>query len=493
MKAMVNGAILLAITLPVGSLHAKASDPYGPARQSIEEAVNSDTVQSISVAVFRNGRIDWEQSFGWVDRENKIKATPHTIYSIASISKPFTATALMTLVSRGKIALDGPANDYLGGAKLRARIGEANDATVLRVADHTAGLPFHAQFFYYNETARRPAADETIRTFGQIISRPGERYFYSNLGYGILGDIIARQTSKSYADAMADLVFKPLQLNDTSVGLPKSKTKFVAARYSPTGNRLPYYDTDHAGASEVFTSAHDLIRFAAFHLKAHLPGQKAILSNDLIDQMHANTASPKTLSGYGIGFETSTRKNYKVVSHGGFMPGVTTQMILIPDKKTAIVVLSNTASRATVDKITDSIAATILPGWSTEADTDASASETKFMPPVALVGTWVGKIVRHEGDLPVTLEIDAGGAIKATIGNHVPISVQGVSFADNRLTGAIGVALQAKQTARFQNTIRFDVKLEGVRMYGAMAALDDLQSATFTAGLTYWVDLQKTP
>ena len=493
MKALVNVAVLLALVLPVGSLHANASDPYGPARQDIEEAVKTDTVQSISVAVFRNGRIDWEQSFGWADRENKIKATPNTIYSIASISKPFTTTALMTLVFRGKIALDRPANDYLGGAKLRARIGDANDATVLRVADHTAGLPFHAQFFYYNETARRPSADETVRTFGQIISRPGERYFYSNLGYGILGDIAARQTGKSYADAMTDLVFKPLRLKDTSVGLPIAKTKSVAARYSPTGSRLPYYDTDHAGASEVFTSAHDLIRFAAFHLKAHLPGQKAILSDDLIDQMHANTASPGTLSGYGIGFETSTRNSYKVVSHGGFMPGVTTQMVMIPDKKIAIVVLSNTASRATVDKITDSIAATILLGWSTEADTDASGPETKFMPPAALVGSWVGKIARHEGDLPVILKIDSGGEITATIGNHAPASVEGVSFADNRLTGAIGVALQAKETSRFQNTIRFDVKLEGVRMYGAMAALDDLQSATFTAGLTYWLDLQKTP
>jgi len=124
MKSLVNGAILLALTLPVCSLHAKAPDPYGPARQAIEEAVNSDTVQSITVAVFRNGRIDWEQSFGWADREKKIKATPHTIYSIASISKPFTTTALMNLVSRGKIALDKPANDYLGDAKLYARIGD---------------------------------------------------------------------------------------------------------------------------------------------------------------------------------------------------------------------------------------------------------------------------------------------------------------------------------------------------------------------------------
>jgi CubicO group peptidase (beta-lactamase class C family) len=303
--------------------------------------MEANKLPSVSVAVFRNGHIDWEESFGWADREKQIKATPHTTYSLASISKSFTATGLMTLVAKGAVDLDQPANTYLGAGKIVARIGNANDATVRRIADHTSGLPFHGQFFYADTEFRRPSSDETIRKFGQIISRPGERYHYSNLGYGILDTIVARRSGKSFASYMKQAVFDPLDLKETSVGLPTSPKVVVAVRYATDGAKLPYYDTDHPGASEVFSSAHDLIRFAAFHMKAHLPEQRAILSDALIDRMHVNSARESADSGYGIGFSTSTRNGYTIVSHGGSMPGVATNMITIPAQGIAIVVLSN--------------------------------------------------------------------------------------------------------------------------------------------------------
>ena len=80
----------------------------------------------------KGGHILWEQGFGWADREKRIPAAANTMYSLASISKPLTATALMTLVAAGKIDLDKTVNDYLGYAKIRARIGNADDATGFR-------------------------------------------------------------------------------------------------------------------------------------------------------------------------------------------------------------------------------------------------------------------------------------------------------------------------------------------------------------------------
>src|SRR5690606_3806571 len=108
------------------------------------------------IAVFRNGNIDWEEAFGWADREQRVAATPRTAYSLASISKSITATGLMTLVATGKVDLGRSINDYLGNATVRAWIGSAEEATVARVADHTAGLPFHAQFFYETSGFERP-------------------------------------------------------------------------------------------------------------------------------------------------------------------------------------------------------------------------------------------------------------------------------------------------------------------------------------------------
>ena len=93
-------------------------------------------VPSITIAVAKDGEILWEQGYGWANREKKIKTTPDTEYHLASISKAMTATGLMVLVERGLVDLDRPANEYLGEAKLVARMGNADDATVRRLLFH---------------------------------------------------------------------------------------------------------------------------------------------------------------------------------------------------------------------------------------------------------------------------------------------------------------------------------------------------------------------
>src|SRR5438034_2341809 len=124
------------------------NDVFGAVRDLIRGRLVEQVVPSLAVAVARDGEILWEEGFGWADRENRVPATEHTMYSLASISKPITATGVMVLKERGKLDLDRPINDYLGEAKLKAWIGDAAEATVRRVANHTSGLPLHWHFFY---------------------------------------------------------------------------------------------------------------------------------------------------------------------------------------------------------------------------------------------------------------------------------------------------------------------------------------------------------
>ncbi|HEY2893467.1 MAG TPA: serine hydrolase domain-containing protein, partial [Pirellulales bacterium] len=110
----------------------RADDDFAPVKQRIAKALHDTNVPSVSVAVVRDGKIVWEEGFGWADRENRVQASEHTLYSVASVSKPITATGLMVLVERKQIDLDKPINDYLGSAKLVARVGDAAGATVRR-------------------------------------------------------------------------------------------------------------------------------------------------------------------------------------------------------------------------------------------------------------------------------------------------------------------------------------------------------------------------
>src|ERR1051326_1769649 len=131
---LVTSVAALAEPSPAGQRKAD----FSKVRKSIEERLSS--IPSIAIAVARNGEILWEEGFGWADRENHIPATEHTMYYTASVTKSFTATALMILCERKKVDLDRAVNDYLTGAKLTSPAWNPAEATVRRVVTHTAGL-----------------------------------------------------------------------------------------------------------------------------------------------------------------------------------------------------------------------------------------------------------------------------------------------------------------------------------------------------------------
>ena len=92
---------------------------FGPVRDRILQAIAKGSATGVAVAVAYGGRIVWEEGFGWANRETGVKVTPRTPFSLASITKSFTATTVMTLVAEGKVSLDEPANKYLSKSKIR--------------------------------------------------------------------------------------------------------------------------------------------------------------------------------------------------------------------------------------------------------------------------------------------------------------------------------------------------------------------------------------
>jgi len=393
---------------------------FNATQVQIEQLVAKGEVPSLSVAVARDGKIIWEKGFGLADREKNIPATEHTQYRLASISKQLTATGLMILVECGLIKLDSPINDYLGGTKLTACIGDAADATVQRVASHTSGLSLHSQHFYNNESYQPPPMDETIRRYGKLVTAPGERYQYSNLGYGLLGYVISRVSGKSYAEFMREQVFVPLGMDHTSVHIGHGLEDGQAVNYSADGMVIPSYNSDSPGASAIISSAHDLIRFAIFHLKNDLPEQRVIITEATIDKMQK--PSPETGpiqeweydgSGYGIGWVISiTNDHLRAVHHSGGTIGVSTVLALVPEENLAVAILSNTLSQWP-EAILIGILRTLLPEKLKyfPKPTDQAVKEPPFAPDKELVGLWEGNVHTYEREIPLVLDIWVSGSV----------------------------------------------------------------------------------
>ena len=184
-----------------------SSDCFSGIKCRIQREMVDSGVPSVAIAVARHGEVLREEAFGWADRERRIPATEHTMYSQASVSKPITATALMVLVERGMVNLDTPINRYLApDSQVKVWIGNPEEVTVRSVANHTAGLPRHENFYRSEEAYLRPPMEESIRRYGNVVTPPGERYRYSNFGYGILDHVIARTSGMSFADFMREEV-----------------------------------------------------------------------------------------------------------------------------------------------------------------------------------------------------------------------------------------------------------------------------------------------
>ena len=484
-----------------------------PVRQKLAAAVLEQGAPSLAVAVAREGKILWAEGFGWADRARRVPADAHTPYSLASISKPITATGLMALVEKGKVDLDRPVEEYLSGGRINGRAGAAEDATVRRVAQHRAGLPLHYHFFYEDEEAERPHMAETLRRYGTLVTAPEERMNYSNLGYGILDHLIAQVSGVSYGEFLRREVFNPLGMTRSSIDLDPAIAHESATRYGGDGVPYPFYDFDHPGGSAVFSSAYDLLRFAMACMGTPADDQCQILSEASLEAMFKPVDGPEAGSGYGIGWGTQADEaGYLTRGHTGGMGGVATIMAIVPTEQIAVVALANASSMLPFTARSQILGA-LLPKFAhnqleqlqvamdkAKADKEKAPAE-KTLPQEALdqlVGKWEGTIETYEKPLPVKLEVNADGLMTAQLGEQLRTLVDKATWAGGRLVGAMHGDLGTADARRRPGYVMLDIGPRDGGLDGAAVAMSANPDGEGGApekrvgnALSHWIRLER--
>jgi CubicO group peptidase (beta-lactamase class C family) len=194
--------LLIATTIPPEMEQSRAGTDRVDAL--IETEMRRQRIPGLSLAVLQQGEIVKAQGYGVADRAKKIPATPRTVYRIASVSKLFIATGVMSLVQEGRIALDDPVVRFLDGAPAAWRA-----VTVRHLLSHTSGLVREGPAF----DARKLQSDaEVIRSaYGlPLLFAPGERAEYSNLGYFVLAEIIRRASGQPWDEHLTTKIFRSL-------------------------------------------------------------------------------------------------------------------------------------------------------------------------------------------------------------------------------------------------------------------------------------------
>jgi CubicO group peptidase (beta-lactamase class C family) len=429
--------IVVAALLPLGAISSNRPPPAAPDPASavadvqawIDREFKSTGAASLTMAVAQNGRILWARSWGWADKEQRVPATPQTPYLLASVSKSVTATALMTLVERGAVDLDAPIDTWLGGPTLRPYGGPSRGATVRRVLSHTAGLPSFQDFYVADEMRHMPSLAETIRRYGILVHAPGERFIYSNFGYGLLGHVMTTVSGQSLPAFMEAAVFAPLGMTHSALGAPPSTAR-PAVPYAVDGTRLPAYEHSIMAASSVFASAEDLLRFGALHVKATAGGGRKILGDASIDAMQRRVAP----SPFGMGWFVFDGAASGVVFHGGGMDGVSAVLFLVPSRRLVVVGLCSTMidlpGRAAAE-----IIQRLAPGVRIEPPIPPTVPPEPI--PSSLVGEWSGELLAHNGPHRFQLTIEAGGQITGQLDRLPRSSILSPEWVERELRGTI--------------------------------------------------------
>ena len=314
----------------------------------------------VSIGIVHDQTLVWAQGFGWADVERRVPATADTLYRIASITKTFTATAILQLRDAGRLQLDDPLTRHLPWFSVASRHAEAPPITIRHLLTHTSGLPREAAFPYWTDfdfpTVER-LREGLTRQEGILATET--QWKYSNLALALAGDVVTAASGAPYADYVRRHILEPLGMKDTSVASPDPGHPRLARPYGrrmPDGSRAPapYVDTRAiAAAANMTTFVTDLARFAMLQLRDGPAGGAQILRGSTIREMQrVHWLEPDWQAGWGLGFRIMRAGGKTHFGHGGSLPGYRTQLRIWPADKLAVIAMTN-ADDGAPDQLVD--------------------------------------------------------------------------------------------------------------------------------------------
>jgi len=464
---------------------------FARAKEIINDYVNNKKFPSISIAVVNRGKIVWEESFGYADKESGRKATPNTSYYTASITKTMTATALMNMSEHKLISIDSPVNKYLKGWKVSSYRWDADKATVKAVMSHTSGI---TTFNFWCRTDSLTCAmmdDEVMKRYAILLSPPGH-FDYSNLGYGVLDRVIRDVSGVSYTEYMRREIFQPMGLKNTFVAgnpLPPD----VAIRYAgadPARTEFPFLHEYSAGASTVYSSVHDLALFAMLHLNDLK--KKTVISERSIKAMQ-DTVARNGSNHYGLGWWiTGDYNGYKGLLAQGGTWNSQAWMQLIPSEDIAVIAVGNYGDGSPYRAIINEVLAELLPEFKerlTAAAAAKPATNAKEATPEPQPSKWKGVLKTYKGDVPVTFNYSGSTTSLAGLDTIRNIRLSNVRVDANRYSYTVKGDLRLEDLGKPPYNMNFYLWQEGNALFGSAQTRSAVHPDTPT--LSFWVEMKR--
>jgi CubicO group peptidase (beta-lactamase class C family) len=309
-------------------------------QQKIGEGFNGN------VLIAQKGVVVYQKSFGFADFKDTIKNNLQSKFQLASLSKTFTAVAIMKLAEQGKIGLDYTVKDYFANFPY-------DGITIRSLLCHRSGLPFYQYTFdkTVRETKTYPTNQlmmnwfATVQPTPKMFNQPDHYFGYNNTNFAVLAALVEKVSGKSFEEYMREIIFKPSGMKNSFIVTTKNDSININRTFGyQFGQRLPkdYYD-DITGDKGVYSTVGDLLNW-----------YKALKNNTIINkESFREMITPRSfefpgLRNYGYGFRlwVNEKQQTDYVYHTGWWKGYNTIMFFDPREDFVIILLSNRYNRS---------------------------------------------------------------------------------------------------------------------------------------------------
>jgi CubicO group peptidase (beta-lactamase class C family) len=287
-----------------------------------------------SVLVAKDGAPVWRESFGAADREWDIPNTADTKFRLGSITKQFTATAILQLAEQGKLSVDDPVSKYYVGAPPAwAKI------TLKHLLTHSSGIPSYTALpgFFEKGSSKLPLTPDEIVKLTRDMPlefEPGAKYAYDNTGYILLGYVIEKASGETYADYVAKHIFAPLGMNDSGYDVSGVILKKRASGYQ--GSKEGWKNADYLdmtlpyAAGSLYSTTGDLLIWDG-----------ALAAGKILSPASRQAMFTDYGHNYGYGWRIDQEAGHERIGHGGGINGFATGIVRLPKDGVVAIVLSN--------------------------------------------------------------------------------------------------------------------------------------------------------
>ena len=302
-------------------------------------------VPGLAVAVTRGREILYLRALGTRNLDTGEPLSTDSLFHMASVSKPFVATAIVQLVEDGKIDLDAPVTRYLPYFQLADE--RYKEITIREMLQHTSGMPDVEDYEWDRPQLDEGAAERYVRSLSgeALIGPPGGQWRYSNMAFDTLGDVIAKVSGQSFEEYEKSHILDPLGMNESTFLYPDTRAERRTTGHvwdlEPKVSAVYPYNRRHAPSSTLNSSVVEMTRWAWANLnRGELDGAR-ILEEQSYDMMWRPSAKVSETVDVGLSWFLEERGGTRVVFHSGGDTGFSSYCALLPDEDVAVILASN--------------------------------------------------------------------------------------------------------------------------------------------------------